>query len=153
MRRILVIAVLTLVSSTGVSFAGGPNKAPAKSSPRANPPTKAVALSDEALDKVTAGTVTASTTGGVVNFQGQAATPNGLVSTVGSLAVQNSGVTNNLTNTTTGTLNISDSAQQNLSSLINLNAVNSKINVLMNLNVNINSTVGTLTQSNLNGKP
>ena len=152
MRRILVIAVLTLVSSTGVSFAGGPNKAQAKSNPKTTP-TKAVALSDEALDKVTAGTVTASTTGGVVNFQGQAATPNGLVSTVGSLAVQNSGVTNNVTNTTTGTLSISDSAQQNLSSLINLNAVNSKINVLMNLNVNINSTVGTLTQSNLNGKP
>jgi hypothetical protein len=43
-------------------------------------------------------------------------------------------------------------AQQNLSSLININAVNSNINVLLNLNVNLNSTVGTLTQANMNGR-
>jgi hypothetical protein len=43
-------------------------------------------------------------------------------------------------------------AQQNLSSLININAVNSNINVLLNLNVNLNSTVGTLTQTNMNGR-
>jgi hypothetical protein len=55
-------------------------------------------------------------------------------------------------NTTTGTLNLTASAQQNLSSLININAVNSTINVLLNLNININSTVGTILQSNLNGK-
>jgi hypothetical protein len=52
-----------------------------------------------------------------------------------------------------GTLSLNGNAQQNLSSLVNINAVNSKINVLLNLNVNINSTVSTLTQSNLNGRP
>jgi hypothetical protein len=49
-------------------------------------------------------------------------------------------------------VNLGGNAQQNLSSLININAVNSTINVLLNLNVNINSTVGTILQSNLNGK-
>ena len=43
-------------------------------------------------------------------------------------------------------------AQQNLTSLININAVNSNVSVLLNLNVNINSSVGTLTQTNLTGK-
>jgi len=57
-----------------------------------------------------------------------------------------------ITSNSTGTLSLSGGAQQNLSSLVNINAVNSNINVLLNLNVNINSTVGTLTQSNLNGK-
>jgi len=148
MRRILVIAVMTLVGSTGVTLAGAQTKAPGKARPVVAAPKKAVALSDEALDKVTVGTVSANTSNGVVNFQGQTPTPNGLVSSSGSLAIQSGGISN----VTNGTLNITDNAQQNLSSLINLNAVNSKINVLMNLNVNINSTVGTLTQSNLNGK-
>jgi hypothetical protein len=48
-----------------------------------------------------------------------------------------------------GTLSLNGNAQQNLSSLVNINAVNSQVNVLLNLNVNINSTVGTLTQANL----
>jgi hypothetical protein len=51
-----------------------------------------------------------------------------------------------------GTLTLSGNAQQNLNSIININAVNSKVNVLLNLNVNINSTVGSVLQSNLNGK-
>jgi hypothetical protein len=148
MQRILVIAVLTLIGSGGATFAEAQTRASAKAQPRAATPTKAVALSDDALDKVTAGTIAANTSEGVVKFQGQTPTANGLVSSSGSLAIQNGGVSN----TTVGTLNINGNAQQNLSSLVNLNAVNSKINVLMNLNVNINSTVGTLTQSNLNGR-
>jgi hypothetical protein len=84
-----------------------------------------------------------------VAFQGQTPTANGLVSSTGSLAIQNAPIGG----TTLGTLSLNGNAQQNLSSLVNINAVNSKINVLLNLNVNINSTVGTLTQSNLNGKP
>jgi hypothetical protein len=149
MRRILVIAAITLVSSTSATFAEAQTRATAKAHPRAAIPTKAVALSDDALDKVTAGTISANTSEGVVKFQGQAQTAKGLVSSTGSLAVQSGGVNN----TNVGIISINGNAQQNLSSLINLNAVNSKINVLMNLNVNINSTVGTLTQSNLNGKP
>ena len=50
------------------------------------------------------------------------------------------------------TLTLNGGAQQNLTSLININAVNSNVNVLLNLNVNINSTVGTIMQSNLTGK-
>lgn len=46
---------------------------------------------------------------------------------------------------------LSGSAQENLSSLININAVNSNINVLLNLNINIDSNVGTLNQSNAYG--
>ena len=149
MRRILVIAILTLVGSMGTACrASAQIKAAVKAQPRAGAPAKAVALSDEALDKVTAGTIAANTSNGVVNFQGSTPTPNGLVASTGSLAIQSGGINS----TTNGTLSINGNAQQNLSSLVNLNAVNSKINVLMNLNVNINSTVGTLTQSNLNGR-
>ena len=46
---------------------------------------------------------------------------------------------------------LSDNAQQNLSSLININAVNSPVNVLLNLNINIDSAVGSIQQYNLNG--
>ena len=68
----------------------------------------------------------------------------------GTLAV----LTGPLTGTTQNqsTLTLSGGAQQNLTSLININAVNSNVNVLLNLNVNINSTVGTITQVNLTGK-
>ena len=140
MQRILVIAAVALLSSVGFAQDATPTRA------RGVAHTKATPLSDAALDKVTAGTVSAGVSGGVVKFQGQTPTPNGLVSSSGSLAVQSSPLGN-----TTGTLSLNGSAQQNLSSLVNINAVNSKVNVLLNLNVNINSTVGTLTQSNLNG--
>jgi len=109
------------------------------------------ALDDRTLDRVTAAGVTASVMpSGVINFAGQVPTANGLVSGVGSLVVQapNSSTTTN----NTGTINLSGTAQQNLSSMVNINAVNSTINVLLNLNININSTVGTILQSNLNGK-
>jgi len=135
-----VIAAVALLSSVGFAQNATPTRA------RGVAHTKATPLSDAALDKVTAGTVSAGVSGGVVKFQGQTPTPNGLVSSSGSLAVQSSPLGN-----TTGTLSLNGSAQQNLSSLVNINAVNSKVSVLLNLNVNINSTVGTLTQSNLNG--
>jgi len=133
MRRILVIAGMMLLSTAGLCQTGVQR--------HAQP------LSDAALDRVTAGTVTAGVSDGVVKFQGQTPTPNGLVSSSGSLALQAVPLSS-----TTGTLSINGNAQQNLSSLVNINAVNSKINVLLNLNVNINSTVGTLSQANLNGK-
>ena len=108
-------------------------------------------LDDATLDRVTAAGVTARVSPrGVVNFSGAVPTANGLVTGIGSLVVQP--VSNSTTNTTTGTVSLGGSAQQNLSSLININAANSTINVLLNLNVNINSTVGTILQSNLNGK-
>ena len=108
-------------------------------------------LDDATLDRVTAAGVSARISpAGVINFSGAVPTANGLVSGIGSLVVQP--VSNSTTNNTTGTVNLGGNAQQNLSSLININAVNSTINVLLNLNVNINSTVGTILQSNLNGK-
>lgn len=130
MRRILVIAGMAMLASMGIAQ------------------TKVKPLSDGALDKVTAAGVNANVSQGVVNFQGSVPTPNGLVSSVGTLALQSGP----LTSGSMSTLSLNGNAQQNLSSLININAVNSKINVLLNLNVNINSTVGTLTQANLNGK-
>lgn len=45
-------------------------------------------------------------------------------------------------------ISLSDQAQQNLSSLVNIISINSTIQVMMNLNVNINSTVGTVNQGN-----
>jgi hypothetical protein len=131
MYRNLVIASLVLLTQVGMSQTNKPKP-----------------LSDSTLDNVTAAGVSASASNGVVKFEGQTPTPNGLVSSAGSLAVQNSPVAG----TSIGSLTLNGNAQQNLSSLININAVNSKINVLLNLNVNINSTVGTIIQSNLNGK-
>jgi hypothetical protein len=141
MRRILVIAGMMLLSSAGIAQTATQTRVPVRAQTRARP------MNDAALDKVTAGTISAGVSNGVVKFEGQTPTPNGLVSSSGSLAVQ-SGPING---TTMGTLSINGNAQQNLSSLVNINAVNSKVNVLLNLNVNINSTVSTLTQSNLNG--
>lgn len=134
MHRNLVIASLVLLTQVGIS----------QTSKKAKPK----AMDDSTLSRVTAAGITASATNGVVNFQGQTATPNGLVSSVGSLAM--SGAPN--AGTTVGTLTLNGDAQQNLSSLININAVNSKVNVLLNLNVNINSTVGSIIQTNINGK-
>ena len=137
MRRILAIAGLALITTVGM----GQTKAKPKP------------LSDAALDRITAGGtdsepkagVSAGISNGAIQFQGQVPTKNGLVTGVGTMAFQSGPITS----TTTGTINLSDNAQQNLNSLVNITAVNSNISVLLNLNVNINSTVGTVTQSNL----
>ncbi|HEY4011267.1 MAG TPA: hypothetical protein VGM11_14020 [Acidobacteriaceae bacterium] len=134
MYRTLLVMGLLLATQTGVSQ------------------SKKKALDDSMLDRVTAaGVATSVAPGGVINFSGEVPTANGLVTGVGSLVVQAPG-SSTTTSTTTGTINLGGNAQQNLSSLININAVNSTINVLLNLNININSTVGTILQSNLNGK-
>jgi len=130
MYRTLVVMGLLLVSQAGVSQ------------------SKKKALSDDMLDRVTAAGVSATVSQGVINFSGQVPTANGLVTSTGTLAIQ----TGPYSGTTLSTLTLNGNAQQNLSSLININAVNSKINVLLNLNININSTVGAILQSNLNGK-
>jgi hypothetical protein len=135
MRRLLLIASLALLTQAGM----------AQNAVRHAPKP----LSDAAMDRVTAGGMTAGLSDGVVKFQGSVPTKNGLVTGAGTLAV----LTGPLSSTTNqGTLTLNGQAQQNLSSLVNINAVNSNINVLLNLNVNINSTVGTLTQTNLTGK-
>ena len=134
MCRLLVIASLALLTQAGMAQTVTQHKR--------------TPLSDVALDRVTAAGVTAGVSGGGINFQGSVPTANGLVTGAGTMQVLSGPITSN----STGTLSLSGGAQQNLSSLVNINAVNSNINVLLNLNVNINSTVGTLTQSNLNGK-
>ena len=48
----------------------------------------------------------------------------------------------------TSSLQLMDNAQANLRSLININAVNSPIQILLNLNINVNSTIGNLNQLN-----
>jgi hypothetical protein len=136
MRRLFLVASLALLTQAGM----------AQNAARPTPHP----LSDAALDRVTAGGggVTAGLSNGTVTFQGSVPTKNGLVTGAGTLAVLSGPLTGN----NQGTLSLNGQAQQNLSSLVNINAVNSNINVLLNLNVNINSTVGTLTQSNLAGK-
>jgi len=134
MHRLLLVASLALLTQAGM----------AQSTARHKPKP----LTDAVMDKVTAAGFTAGLTNGVVAFQGSVPTKNGLVTGAGTLAV----LTGPPTSTNQSTLTLSGGAQQNLSSLVNINAVNSNINVLLNLNVNINSTVGTLTQTNLTGK-
>jgi len=135
MRRLFVIASLALLIPAGMA------QSPARHKPQP--------LSDAAMDRVTAGEMTAGLSDGVVKFQGSVPTKNGLVTGAGTMAVLTGPLT---TIQNQGTLTLSGGAQQNLTSLVNINAVNSNVNVLLNLNVNINSTVGTLTQTNLTGK-
>jgi hypothetical protein len=130
MYRALVVMGLLLVTQAGLAQ------------------SKKKALSDDVLDRVTAAGVTATVSQGIVNFTGEVPTANGLVSSNGTLSIQ----TAPFTGTTLGSLTLNGNAQQNLSSLININAVNSSINVLLNLNINIDSTVGSILQSNLTGK-
>jgi hypothetical protein len=135
MRRLFAVASLALLIQAGM--------AQTATRPKPQP------LNDAAMDRVTAGGMSAGLSDGIVKFQGSVPTKNGLVTGAGTLAV----LTGPLTSTTNqGTLTLNGGAQQNLTSLVNINAVNSNVNVLLNLNVNINSTVGTITQTNLTGK-
>ena len=50
---------------------------------------------------------------------------------------------------TSGSLMIQDGAQSHLNSMININAVNSPVEVLLNLNINVNSKIGSIEQNNI----
>jgi len=136
MRRLFVVASLALLIPAGMAQTTAQHK-----------PTP---LNDAAMDRVTAGGMTAGLSDGVIKFQGSTPTKNGLVTGAGTLAVLPGPLAGTSQNQSTLTLN--GGAQQNLTSLVNINAVNSNVNVLLNLNVNINSTIGTITQTNLTGK-
>jgi len=101
-------------------------------------------LSDADLDKVSAGATAPQNLGGSVqfSFSGQAGSSHTVQGT-GSISVKEGTLPSISSN-----LSLQDSAQQNLRSLVNIVAVNSKVQVLVNLNININSTVGTLHQAN-----
>jgi hypothetical protein len=135
MRRLFVVASLALLAQIGT----------AQTAARHTPQP----LNDAAMDRVTAGGVTAGDSNGVVKFQGSVPTKNGLVTGAGTLSVLSSPTSSS---TNQGSITLNGTAQQNLTSLVNINAVSSNVSVLLNLNVNINSTVGTLTQTNLTGK-
>jgi hypothetical protein len=98
-------------------------------------------LDDQVLDQVTAGTQ--SDPRELAEFDFSRSTASGrTVSGHGSLA---------LTQTSREyTLTLGDGAQQHLRSLVNINAIDAQITVLLNLNINVDSTVGTLNQHNFN---
>lgn len=114
-------------------------------------------LSDAELDTVTAGR--AATPPPSVPVSAPASPPLEFTFTApagATRAVEGSGTVQVVEHSgTTGrdTLVIRDQAQQNLQSFINVTAVNSQIQVLVNLNITINSTVGAVQQLNVSGTP
>jgi hypothetical protein len=102
-------------------------------------------LSDTELDAVTAGTAGADADDtAVVNATRRTARGN-VIHAEGTVEVIRAGEQN--------VLMLRDNAQQNLGALVNVNAAGAPVNVLLNLNVNINSTVGSMQQLNINGTP
>lgn len=130
--RILLLGLLGLLLLGGA----GPGRAAARE------------LSDDELDQVTAGGVSVEVLDGVLNFQFRSAAGGGVsVDGSGTLSMSAEQLPNSV-----GAIVLRDSAQGNLRSVVNVTAVNSAIQVLINLNVNVNSSVGTLRQLNLSGR-
>jgi hypothetical protein len=104
-------------------------------------------LSDEELEHVTAGTtVSSEVLDGVLHFQfNRDNGHNRSIDGQGTVTVREEP----LPAGTAGLLVLRDNAQGNLQAFVNVNAVNSLVQVLINLNVNINSSVGVLRQLNL----
>jgi hypothetical protein len=127
MKIITGILFLSLVGFAGASWA-------------------AQELSDTELDRVTAGTtVTSEVLDGALHFQFQKDNGRGLsIDGDGMIALQESPLPG-----TVGSLILTDNAQSNLQAFLNVNAVNSLLQVLINLNINIESTVGEVRQINL----
>lgn len=100
-------------------------------------------LTDEQLDAITAGADDAVLE--EITVHAARVTASGKrITADGTLGVQR--VANGLD---AADLLLRDSAQSNLQALVNMNAVNSVVNVLVNLNINIDSQVGDLRQINL----
>lgn len=103
-------------------------------------------LGDEALDAITAGA--ASETSELLEFNVKHETASGR-----RIAVDGSLDVDRLRSLENAALLLQDSAQSNLQSLININAVQSAVNVLVNLNIVIDSNVGEIRQLNLGSVP
>jgi len=101
-------------------------------------------LSDAQLDQVTAGTASAVYDAGLWYLELHKIT--GLGTTIGVAGNVNFNSGPTLVNA--GVLHLEGNAQSNLRALINTNAVNSPVQVLMNLNININSFINNLNQVN-----
>ncbi len=103
-------------------------------------------LTDAELAGVTAGTASVAEDGELLTFEAVKQTRSGRTIEAGG----NLRVVESLEGLTVGNLTLSDAAQRDLRSVVNINAVNSAVNVLLNLNVNVDSSVGTLNQLNFN---
>ena len=103
-------------------------------------------LSDAELDEVVAGTVPADVHEELLSFSyiGSAGSRH-MAEVDGTLSVSGQP----LADVPTGLLIIDNGAQNNLRALVNLNAVNSEVTVLLNLNISINSVVGDVRQINI----
>ena len=130
---ILLTTIACLFSQTALSDAA------ARTSPRE--------LTNLEMDGITAGNQSTDPMENLVAFSASKTTAAGSqIDVDGSF-----GFVDSLDADVLGSLALSGNAQRDLSSLININAVNSEINVLMNLNINIDSNIGQLNQYNLQG--
>jgi hypothetical protein len=103
-------------------------------------------LGDDQLDAITAGA--ADETSELLEFNVKHETASGRrIEVDGAVDVER---VRSLEN---AALLLQDSAQSNLQSLININAVQSAVNVLVNLNITIDSNVGEIRQLNLASAP
>lgn len=127
MKRLLLTGTITLLLLGGMTPAWG-----------------LMELTDSQMDGLTAGaSVTTQVADGVLNFQFQKENGRRHIDGEGSIAM-----TEETLPGPASTIIVRDNAQGNLRALVNLNAINSDIDVLINLNVNVNSTVGTVRQIN-----
>jgi hypothetical protein len=103
-------------------------------------------LADEELDAITAGA--ADEASELLEFNVKHETASGRrIEVDGAIDVDRARSLQN------AALTLQDSAQSNLQSLININAVQSAVNVLVNLNITIDSNVGEIRQLNLSKAP
>jgi len=130
-RTLVLICVVLLLASMGMAQ------------------SKAKPLNDAQLDSITAAgfTVTAGgftaslTNDGKIQFGGSMNTPSGKVSAFGALSIAG-------TSSSQGGIQISGNALQGAQSLLQINANNASLNVLMNLTIVMNSNLGKLIQGN-----
>lgn len=110
-------------------------------------------LSDNDLDQITAGGTSVEFVNGKLQFQFGEDKGNRTVDASGTIEVRKESLegTSFLEDRlpqSPSFLILRDNAQGNLKAFVNVNAVNSLVQILINLNININSTVGTLRQVN-----
>lgn len=109
-----------------------------------SPARAAEVLDDEQLAQITAGTASAAYEDGRFRFDLHKTTGGGtVIGAAGDASLSVGAAAFN-----TGVLQLQDNAQGNLRALVNTNAVNSAVQVLINLNININSQVDVLNQVN-----
>jgi hypothetical protein len=104
-------------------------------------------LTDEQLDAITAGTDD-SVLEEIVVHASRLTASGKTVTAEGTLELRRPADAGNGVD-----LLLRDSAQSDLQALVNINAVQSLVNVLVNLNINIDSTVGEVRQLNLSNGP